>query len=174
MAIVVIIAMILLILGIVCAFKESKITGLYKSFGVYGRLKAYLALDFTLCGIMLVVSSVVGSLFSTDIVSTGMSPYLGVLLGIALFALGYLIYWRTYSKCPPELRSKCIRSMIITGVGISVKISFFFLLFIWKLYEPQRYVTSDGSEVYVYGGTAYNPVTGKYGSFDGDTVYWNS
>lgn len=164
----------LFVLCIFCAFKESKTTGLYKAFGVYGRIKAYLALDFTLCGIMFVILSVAGALFSTDILSAGLSPYVGVLVGIALFALGYLIYWRAYVKCPPPLKGKCISSMIITGLGITVKIALFFLVFVWKLSEPQHYITSDGRDVYVYGGSAYDPATGKYGSFDGGTVYWNS
>ena len=35
-------AVIFLLLCVICALKESKITGLYKTFGVYGRFTAYL------------------------------------------------------------------------------------------------------------------------------------
>lgn len=166
--------LLLAILCIFCAFKESKTTGLYKAFGVYGRIKAYLALDFTFCGIMFVIASVAGALTDEDIINMRVSPYIGVVLGIALFVLGFLIYWRTYTKCPQPLKSKCISSMLITGMGIALKVGLFFLIFIWKLYEPQRYTTSDGIEIYVDGSLAYDPSTGKSGIYEDGTVYWNS
>ena len=37
----VILAIAFLVLCVICATKEAKVTGLYKTFGVYGRLSAY-------------------------------------------------------------------------------------------------------------------------------------
>ena len=41
-----ILALIPLVLIVVCFVKESKVTGLYKAFGVYGRLYGYLTTTF--------------------------------------------------------------------------------------------------------------------------------
>ena len=47
-----VVAIVVIILMLVCAFKESSVTATYKANKVYGRLKAYLALDFVAVGIV--------------------------------------------------------------------------------------------------------------------------
>lgn len=130
----VIVAIVFLVLAIVCAVQESKVTAPYKAYKVYGRLSAYLALDFAFAGLMSLVMAVVG-LVTGEELDSGMSGLAAVGFGVVLTALGVLLYLRAYKKCPDFLRKKCILSMIMTGLGVSVKICLFFLPFVWKLAE---------------------------------------
>ena len=51
-----VVAIVVIVLMLVCAFKESSVTATYKANKVYGRLKAYLALDFVAVGIVGILS----------------------------------------------------------------------------------------------------------------------
>lgn len=110
-------------LAIFCAFKESKLTAIYKANKVYGRITAYLAMDLTLVGILGLLS-----VFIPAIKEMNATPLLALLLipGIGLYALAFV-------KCPQSLKSKCIPSMIISGIGVTMKICVFFLPFVWKM-----------------------------------------
>lgn len=44
--------------GLFCAFREKKVTSLYKSYGVYGRFKAYLFFDFAFTGILFPITTI--------------------------------------------------------------------------------------------------------------------
>lgn len=134
----------------VCAFKESRITGTYKAAGVYGRIKAYLALDLTAAGVIATLGGIAG-LFTKEGRAQGVGSLLGyIVLGAVLLALGVLIYMRAYAKCPPALKKKCISSMILSGLGVSIKVAVFFIPAVWALSTAD--VSSGDS-----GGTASAP-----------------
>lgn len=168
----VIVAIVVLALMAVCWSKESKITGTFKVLKTYGRITAYLALDFTLLGIVCLLSPLLAKFGITFMEGP---VFLSMLLGIVMLALGILLYFRAYVKCPDFMKKKCIPCMIVSGLGVAIKISLFFLAFAWRLVEPETMVTDNGEEVYVFSdGTVYG--NGKVGKMtaDRDTVVWNS
>lgn len=149
--------LVFVVLALFCAFKESKTTGLYKSYGVYGRLKAYLALDLALVGVLGTVGGIILPFLSGDakeLVDQGMPPLAMIAMGLVCLAIGVAIYYLTYRKCPEPLKKKCVISMIISGMGVACKIAVFFLPFVWALSVP--------------GGGASVPVAAPAG--DGDKV----
>ncbi len=168
----VIVAVVALVLLAICWFKESQITGTFKVLKTYGRITAYLALDFTVVGIVFLISPILAKF---DIQPLEAPLFASILLGLVLLAAGIFLYFRAYTKCPDFMKKKCIPCMIISGLGVAVKISLFFLVFAWKLVEPKTMVTDTGEEVYMFSdGTVYG--NGKIGKVteDGNKVVWNS
>lgn len=166
-----------LVLCVVCAFKESKITGLYKSIGVFGRLKAYLAMDLFFAGLFLTIVSIICLINPESDLSqiTGGNSGMTLLLGIVCFAIGALVYYLTLRKCPDFLKKRCILDMLIVGMGVAMKICVFFIGAVWEMVKPDEYIDSNGTTVYVMkNGDVYNPATDKMGTLttadDGSTV----
>lgn len=153
------------IIFIVCAIKESSTTGLYKFFGVYGRLKAYLFIDMVGAGIAMIVSAFIPGL------DLEYSPIMMVLIGVVCLAIGILIYITTALKCPAGLKSRLLISMIISGLGIAMKIVVFFLFFVWKIYGPQEMVTSSGETVYRIGSDIYDASGNRLGHMNGADTF---
>lgn len=134
------------IVALVCAFRESKITAVYKANKVYGRLTAYLALDFTLAGAIMAVGGI-ASLFTEEGRAVGIGQVLGMAaMGLVIAVIGVFLYIRAYKKCPPALQKKCIVSMIVTGLGVSMKLCVFFLPFVWKLSLGNVSVSAPATE----------------------------
>ncbi len=128
-----ILSLVFLVACIVCAAKESRLTGTYKAAGVYGRIKAYLALDFTFAGAAMFIMGF-ASLFSAEGRAQGIGSLLGFMVfGLVLAALGVFLYAAAYHKCPRRLKKKCIPSMIMSGLGITIKIVLFFIPAVWAL-----------------------------------------
>lgn len=146
-----------LVLCAVCALKESKVTGLYKTFGVYGRLAAYFGL-FCPMGLGMFIASFFAEEFS-------LAASLGFL---ALAVLGGLIYFNAYRKCPAFLRRRCIPSMLLSGLGVCIKICVFFLGFVWRLTGPQEMTDSSGNVVYLYSGEVYDSAGNHIGTASAD------
>jgi hypothetical protein len=113
-----------LVICVIAAFKESKITGKYAALGIYGRVKAYLAFAF-LCGS---VCTIIVPLATGEQVEMSQ-----ILTGLFFLAIGVLIYVLTYLKTPPEYKKTVIPCMIITAMGVSLKMALFYLPFIWQL-----------------------------------------
>lgn len=149
-----VVAIAFVIVCIVCAVKESKVTGLYKTFGVYGRVAAYFAC-FCPLGIVMFIAS-----FFIEQISIGQGF---IFLGLAVFGAFFL--WNAYRKCPGFLKKKCIPSMIVSGFGVTMKVCIFFLCFVWKLVGPEEMLDENGNTVYVYGGggDVYNASGEKIG-----------
>lgn len=139
-----ILAIAFLVICAVCAVKESKVTGTYKAFGVYGRIAAYFSMFAPLGLIMFVVS------FFED----SFADQRWTMLILAL--VGTLFYVFAYLKCPAFLKKKLIISMLISGLGVSIKICLFFIGAVWTLVGPQEMQDSDGKTVYVYEGEVYD------------------
>lgn len=157
-AIMPIILIVFLVACLVCAFRESRVIGTYKVLHVFGRFKAYMALACTFGGLAAIVSGFV------DLANGGIM-YAG--LGLVCLAIGVLLYWSSYRKCPDFLKKKCILDMIVVGLGLSFKIALFFIAAVWSMYTPDTATTTDGQEVYIFkDGTAYDPVSGKTGTYD--------
>ena len=125
----VVFTVIFFVLAVLCAVKESKITGTYKANKVYGRITAYLSLDFVLVGVMCLISVFVPPLQET----IGMGFPGNLLMAVVMLALAALLFWNALRKCPPALKKKCIPSMLISGMGVTLKLCVFFLPFVWKL-----------------------------------------
>lgn len=136
-----------LVLCVFCALKESKTTGLFKTFGVYGRLTAYLGL-FCPIGLVMFIAS-----FFTESMGVGFPQNMTFLL---LAAFGAVFYVIAYLKCPAFLKKKCIPCMMLSGFGLCIKICVFFLGFVWKLTGPQEMSDGRGNIVYYYDGNVYD------------------
>ena len=149
-----------LIFMLVCAFKESAITSVYKAHNVYGRFTAYIALDLLLFGVAAVIGSIV--LLILDFIEAGMMLIL-ILVGIICFGSAILIYRHALKKCPESLKKKCIGSMFISGCGVAMKLGVFYFTSVWKLVEysgtassggfAERYVRSNTGDEYVVQST---------------------
>lgn len=94
---------IFLLLCVYCSFQESKVISPYKAHNVFGRLKAYLAMDFTLAGFMMWLASTFAPLFPSLDIANNMG-IVGVIFGTALFGAGLMMYYITYINCPDELK----------------------------------------------------------------------
>ncbi|HIQ59257.1 MAG TPA: hypothetical protein IAB22_07370 [Candidatus Merdivicinus intestinavium] len=137
-------AIILLAAMAFCALKESKVTGLYRTFGVYGRFAAYMSL-FCPIGVVMFIAS-----FFTE--GTGWAQRGGFL---AMAAFGALFYLNALRKCPGFLKVKCIPAMLISGLGLCVKIFVFFIGGVWKLTGPKEVLGADGQVLYLYNHQVY-------------------
>ena len=162
-----VVAILFAVLCIVCACVESKVIAPYKWFHVFGRFKAYIALDFLIGGLV-----VLGGMIFGLSESTGIGGFPGVILGIVLLALAFLLYWTTLRKCPDMLKKKCLLSMIVVGLGVAMKICIFFIVSIWKIAGPKMVQGSDGEAYILYDGDTYLPNGKKVGhaGVDGFTV----
>lgn len=128
-----------------CAFSESKRTGLFKTFGVYGRVAAYFSLFLPL-GIAAFIAS-----FFVQELSIKEAPFM---LLVAL--LGAAPIWWAWRKCPAFLKGKLIVSMLLSGFGVAIKICFFFIGAVWAMTGPKEMVNEDGQPVYLYGNDVYD------------------
>lgn len=152
-------------LFIICAFKESATTGLYKTFGVYGRIKAFLVFNFGFGGLLSTVAL-------PFMIVTGHTEGLATALGGAVIgdAVSIAAFAHSYAKCPEMLKPRLFVSMLISGLGVTTKVTFFFLVFffhtIWALEGPREMVDERGVPVYVYNGYVYDRTGWKIGVLD--------
>lgn len=157
----IVLAVAAVVLALICAFRESKVVGTYKTLKVFGRLKAYLAFDFTAAGLYTLVMSIVG-MFNPE-TSMGASASM-IPVSIVCLLIGLLLFYTTYKKCPVALRKRVIWDMILVALGVSMKIGLFFFASVWAISTPDTYTDTNGNEYYVYAdGEAYDPKTGRYG-----------
>ena len=154
---------IFLIACIFAAFRESKVTAIYKTLNIYTRLSAYLALDFTMAGLFLYIASAFLPLFSDTSVNA-LSSFPGIIGGALLFGAGLVLYVRAYRRCPDSLKKKLIPSMIITGLGVSMKICLFFLPSIWHLTTGQETIYVPHKMRHTSTGELFTLI-GAYGSY---------
>lgn len=152
----VILAIAFIVLCIICAAKESKITGTFKAFGVYGRVAAYFGL-FAPMGL----AAFIASFFLPDMGGQGW-------VYLILAAFGSIFYVVAYKKCPDFLKKKVIFSMFLSGMGVALKICFFFIGAIWSLTGPQEMIDSDGNTVYVISGDVYDGGGNHLGTVNSD------
>jgi hypothetical protein len=140
--------------------KESSVTGTYKAFGVYGRILAYLFVD----GVTVAIAALLGmlGLFGGFKANVGMSILL-VLFGVAMAAGIYCFVSR---RCPEVLKGRLLVSLLISGFGVVVKISCFFIGAVWVLVAPRQLVDEDGRSVYVIGDDVYDASGMKVGELD--------
>ena len=107
-----------LLVHFICAALESRTTGLYYAWGVYGRIKAFFF----------------GSQFIPFLHDLGdMTPAQQRISGLVIITLAILLYLTSLAKCPAHLRGRLFISMLVSGIGVTMKICLFFLPFIWDL-----------------------------------------
>lgn len=155
-----ILAIAFLVICVIAAAKESKITGLYKTFGVYGRFTAYLSL-FAPMGLGMFIAS----FFMDD-----MGAERWMFLAMGLF--GCLLCAFVYIKCPEFLKKKVIFALLFSGFGLCIKLCIFFIGSVWRLTGPTVVVGEGGEELYVVGNEVYNGRGDKIGVANADkTAY---
>lgn len=138
-----IIAIVALVLAIVCMCVESRVTGTFKAFNVYGRITAYFGLFAPMGFIMFIVS------FFVD----GFADQRWIMLGLGIF--GCIFYAIAFYNCPAFLRKKVIFCMFISGMGVAFKLCLFFIGAMWTIMGPQEMQDESGNTVYVYDGEVY-------------------
>ncbi len=158
----------------VCALFESKRTAEYKWFGIYGRVKAFFAVDCMIAGIMvpigLVYYFVLGLGDGSVIPELHWLTYL--LFSIGVLFIGLYLFISSYENCPEMIRARLIPSMIISGLGVIFKTTVFFVFLVWKMDAPKRVTTINGNNYMVYGRDAYNANGERVGvlSNDGSSI----
>lgn len=142
-----------LALCVYCAFKENATTAKYQTFGVYGRFKAYLFVDMIAAGVVFILMAFTVSLPQRV---TDMLAFLAI--GAICIIIAFLIFRFAKSKCPEgDLRDKLLISMIITGMGITVKLVVCFISAIWTIVGPKKMVNDEGKTIYVFNdGDVYD------------------
>ena len=147
------------IFGFICAKKESKVTSLYSSFGVYGRIYAYITISLMVGALMALAGGILALLaFREDyegIGAVGVLLYVGVIAAVLMF-IGIRMYTAAKKSCPSGLRKKLFISMVITAFGCGMKIVLFFMPMVWALTEPTEIIGSDGSKMTVLGQDVYD------------------
>lgn len=151
---------------IYCGFKESATTGFYKSYGVYGRIKAYLFTDLAFAAVISLVGLLLMpfGVFDDALDNALVTPI--SCIGCAIGAI--VIFMITLPKCPPALRGRLMWDMIVSGCGVSMKFCLFFLGFVWDLIGPIQMVDSNGRTVYVYDGDVFDTGGNKVGHVNPD------
>lgn len=165
-----------LIFAVVCAFRESSITAPYKYFKIYGRWRAFWAFDFTGLGIVLMFGSILDMAGYTWTLTESFLEFVSapvlLLCGIVSFFIGILIYVITYKKCPEDFKSKLILHMIMTAFGTTIKVGFFWLMFVFKIWSytmPKGITGSDGRTYVKYNnGDIYSKEGKRVGNMTGD------
>lgn len=150
-------------------FQESKVTGLYKSANVYGRLYAWIffMLIYGVLGCLAfaVMSIVIGAESAGETIAL----LLVGLVGAALCGFGgFWMYKIAYIKCPEPLRKKLLISLIISAVGFSAKIFLWFIPKVWNLVGPQERTGANGEKLYLYHGEVYDQNWHHVGSASAD------
>lgn len=140
--------------GLVCFIKEKKITGTYSAFGVYNRFSAYITAVCLFAPVIVLISTIVRLIAGDS--SFGDLP-MPILVSIVLFFIGRRFYRAMESKCPEFLRKKLLISLLISALGISFKLAFFFIGAVWTLESPRTMVDSNGRELLVHGSSVYLP-----------------
>ncbi len=172
-----------LITALICSTKVDKVSMPYIANGVYGKFTAYLAFDFVAFGAVATIGGI-ALMFMEDTVDDNIVYGLAAFgLGILLFFLGIIIYRSALKKCPAELKSKCISSMLITGLGLTVKPAFFILKMVLTIagiggsgsasgFSQHYYSQANGEEFYLQSASGSQAILCSRSS--GQIVYVNA
>ncbi len=167
MVVLIVLGVILAIVGIICAVKESDVSGFYKDIGLFGRVKAYLIF----AGIL---GSIAGFVISTmSAIKDGFSKALPTYIAsLIVLAIGVILLITVMKRCAPEARAMVLKDICVVGLGLCIKIGFFFLMFLidlWILTAPKKAILSDGREVYVNGNKVYDSNMNQIGTYNHST-----
>ncbi|MBQ8696229.1 MAG: hypothetical protein IJ519_00770 [Clostridia bacterium] len=164
----------------ICMGKEKELIGLYKATETFGRVYAFIAVDCLLTGIGAPIAMII-TMFSEGSGETPISALIGAILaGVAMLAIGILMYKHAYKKCPEFLKPRCYKDLTICGLGLIIRVSLFIMMFVietwWEFTKPQKCILDDGTEVYVYNDGTVCDLHGRWGevkNIDGqDKVVW--
>ena len=160
------------IVGLICFFREPKITGYYKVTKLFGRVYAYFACDFVFAFFGMIIQIIIKARKWQEILMCS-------LIALLCLAIGGYMYYRVYKKAPDFMKKRCLIDLTICGFGTAFRVGLFFMrIFIstwWIVSMPEVYRLENGQEVYVFfGGKVYNPTNGKFGTTtDWETVTWD-
>ncbi len=151
-AVVLIGAILMFVLMLVCMGKEKKLSAFYGEVGICGRWYAFFSGYLMLTGVVGIAATII------NLCKGQWAELLGTLIAAALFfPIGFFMFKRAYAKCPDELKKRFFWDVAVITLGVSTRISFFFLLFIipgWFSSPPsETYTTDDGRTVYAHPGS---------------------
>ena len=159
---------IFLIFALICFFRESKVTALYKTFGVYGRFSAYITFSLMFGAVASLVGSIIAVFTAGEEINVVTTLLGSVALSTVLFVLGLLLYKRMVNKCPDFLRKKLFISMVTTAMGIAFKIALFFIPVVWALAGPKTVTSESGEDLYIISGDVYDGSGNRIGAVNSD------
>lgn len=165
---------------LICMQKEKELVGPYKATKTFGRVYACIAVDLLFGGICAPIASIILMLTSNEDGAMSVPAVLGVVaIGAAMAALGVLMYKRAYKKCPEGLKSRCYKDLTIIGWGALIRISLFFMVFVfktwWHFNKPELCILEDGTKVYVYNdGTVWDVNFNRSGELVDNKVVWKN
>lgn len=154
-----------LILCVICYSKESKVTGLYKTFNVYGRFSAYITVAFMLAPIITIYSFIEALLRQENLDS---ELWFQLFAGIICGVIGFFLFNRIRAKCPEFLRKKLLISLLTTTFGVSLKILLFFISSTWELIGPKNAVLANGQNGFIYDGEVFTEDGTHVGTMSGE------
>ena len=114
------------VLAIVGLVKENQIRADYS--GVFGRIRAY----FFAGGIIMLPGVIIMSL-------SGMlegNTLTGIGAAVAWLVVALAIFLMTKKSCPEHIQKGLFFSMLLAGLGITLKVCLFYLPFVWKIGPP--------------------------------------
>lgn len=156
--VIVILAIVFFWLMIWCARKEKSLAGFYSSINVCGRVRAFFTGYLMLVGVISAIALVVNLVLTIGgNGQASVSDYISfVVCGAACFLIGFFMYRKIYNNCPECLQKRLLKDIAIITIGITFRISLFFLMFIfhmwWQMNKPTAYEV-DGRTVYAYPGS---------------------
>lgn len=156
---------------VVCAFKESNVTGLHKALGVYGRFRAYLFVDLLFCGVGMVL------ILPAVLITTGsfsLEMLAAPIGGIICIMISIVLYRTALSRCPIQLKDDLFKNMLISGFGVAMKMAVFIFPVVWQLATPRfrEVIDSNGNKLLVDStGTVYSYGGNRIGEMIDDNKY---
>ena len=168
-----IIALIPLVLILICAKKESKVTSVYMHYNVYTRFTAYITISLILAGISSMLGGLLAILIfgSEGVFKTILMVVWCLGLGLVISGIGVRLYKGIAKNCPAPLKKKLFKSMVITAFGVGIKICVFFLGFVWTLVQPKEVVGPNGETLYVFNGEVYDKDGNPVGTLTGNNTF---
>ncbi len=124
----------MLVFAIVGLVKENRIHMKYQK--VFGRVSSYLFADFILVGVFAIIAMIISPFIPevSNMIAGNYLLYAG--MGVLVLLLGIVIYLFARRKCPAYLKKSLFINMLLDGLGIALKISLFFLPFIFRIGTP--------------------------------------
>ena len=129
--------------GLIGMRKEGEIRIKYA--GVFGRISAYFFLDFVFAAVALIPAlAMLKNDITNDFSDVGMTEIMLIAVGSALVLAGFAALIATYAfnRCPEDLRKGMLPSMLLLGLGVtmrfSLRIALFFFPLIWKMGLPGK------------------------------------
>lgn len=161
------------------AFRESSIIRFYKEIHLFGRFRAFWAME--------AVTFLITPFYMYIISKTSPDVSFHPNAAIAIFLIGVvLFYWtfcKIWQKADPALKKRAVLDLLLAGLGLMSKISFFIVFFLFWLLHSRTFkektaygmdLIKDGERYHFYRyGDMWFDENGNYvgrGGPDGPTT----